>query len=204
MSGTPRADLAHMRALLLVAATAVLAGCGGSTGTSSSANDGGPDAVSPTDAGLDRSAPGDGGCITPVVGEACTSGEVACQPSDPCCAGYEWTCSSSSGTWQQAGLGCACQVDAGPHDAGPFACGSTTCAGDAYCEDHPPGIVGPDGSTLPDAFTCSSLPSSCASNPTCACIEATLPAQDVCSTKTPGVTCSDDGAGHVILHCLGV
>src|ERR1700679_2678766 len=50
--------------------------------------------------------PTDGGCISPTEGEACSSGEVACQPPDPCCTGDEWFC--MAGTWQKAGLGCAC------------------------------------------------------------------------------------------------
>jgi hypothetical protein len=127
---------------------------------------------------------------------------MACQPADPCCAGYEWVC--STGTWQQSGLGCACQVEAGAVDAGPFTCGTSTCAGGDYCQDHPPGIVPADGGSFPDAYECLPVPAACAATPTCACIESTLPSGDACSTHTPGVTCTDDGAGHVVLHCLGV
>ena len=146
-------------------------------------------------------AGGDGGCINPTVGEACTSPQTACQPSDPCCAGYVWVCTGAPATWQKEGLGCACTVGLG--DGGPFACGSTTCASDQFCEVQPPGIAFADGSTPPTAYTCMDLPVQCAGSPTCACIESTLGSQDTCSTQTPGVSCIDDGAGHVTIDCLG-
>jgi hypothetical protein len=146
----------------------------------------------------------DGGCITPTVGQACTTSELACQPHDPCCAGYEWTCDVSTGTWQQVGLGCACAVEAGLPEAGPFTCGTATCPGADFCEDHPPGIRNPDGSVPPDSYECNPIPSSCSATPTCACIEATLSSSDPCSTQpSVNATCTDD-AGHVIIHCIGV
>jgi hypothetical protein len=74
-----------------------------------------------------------GSCIEPAVGVACTSSETACQPSDPCCVGYEWGC--TAGTWQKTALACAplmngsCSQDAGQdvaqdagQDVGPDAC----------------------------------------------------------------------------------
>jgi hypothetical protein len=147
----------------------------------------------------DAGSGSDGGCISPTVGEACTAGESACQPHDPCCAGYMWTC-DSSGTWQQTGLGCACQA---VPDAGPFACGDKTCLEGTYCTAQPPGIVAADGGMIATAYTCVPVPAGCASAPTCACIESTLPSFDACSTKSPGVTCDSDPAGHVTVHCIG-
>lgn len=94
-------------------------------------------------------------------------------------------------------------VEAGLSEAGPFTCGTSTCPGGDYCEDHPPGVRTPDGSVPPDGYLCDPIPSSCAATPTCACIQATLSPGDPCS-KTAGVTCTDDGAGHVIIHCIGV
>jgi hypothetical protein len=137
--------------------------------------------------------PTDGGCISPTEGEACSSGEVACQPPDPCCTGYEWFC--MAGTWQKAGLGCACTVSP------PFACGTTTCSAGFYCEDHPPGIAEPDGGVPSDAYTCSPLPAACAATPTCACIEATLSQGDSCSTSF-GAMCTEDASGNITIVCL--
>ncbi len=142
--------------------------------------------------------PSDGGCIQAAMNEACTTTEFACQPSNPCCTGYQWVCSATpgtTGTWQKEGLGCACNV--------PFACGPQTCAGNTFCEVQPPGIAGPDGSTFPDTYECVLLPSACLATPTCACIEGTLSPSDTCSTQTPGVTCTSDGNGHVTIDCLG-
>lgn len=139
---------------------------------------------------------GDGGCIEPTEGQPCTVGDLACQPADPCCAGYEWMC--SQGAWQKAGLGCACA------NPGLFACGPTTCTGAQYCEDRPRGVAPDDGGTPSDSFDCQPLPPSCGGFATCACIQATLSDGDPCSTKQPGITCEDDGAGHVILRCMGI
>jgi hypothetical protein len=98
------------------------AACGGATLAPAPQKDGGEskDAGTPIDARTqDAPGVGDGGCINPVVGEACTDTSAACpQPGDPCCIGYEWSC--QSGAWAKLGLGCACRVepDAGL-DAGP-------------------------------------------------------------------------------------
>jgi hypothetical protein len=153
------------------------------------------------DASGDTGAGGDGGCILPTEGTSCATGENACQPSDPCCAGYEWACVGTPPTWQKEGLGCACQ--AGGLDAGPFACGTTTCSAGSFCEVQPPGIAGPDGSTLPSSYSCVPLPATCAAAPTCGCIESTLSSADPCSTQNPGVTCASDTSGDVTVYCLG-
>jgi hypothetical protein len=204
-------------AAFLAAGLALAAACGGSTSSGhgtppgddvlgddylgdASTNDSGGDAHPKGDASSE--AGGDGGCIDPTAGAACTSAQAACQPADPCCAGYVWLCTGSPATWQKEGLGCACTVNP-PGDGGPFACGTTTCAGDQFCEVQPPGIAFADGSTPPTAYTCASTPAQCAASPTCACIESTLGAQDTCSTHTPGVSCNDDGAWHVTIDCLG-
>lgn len=203
-----------MRARSLLSVAALLTGlavaCGGTTSPATQvvvgddiAQEAGPDAT-PGDARGEASpvdASSDGGCISPTVGQPCSTGQTACQPHDPCCAGYEWTCDSTSGTWQQAGLGCACQV---MPEAGPFACGNKTCLDGYYCEAQPPGIVAADGGTIPTAYTCVPVPAACASTPTCGCIESTLSSFDTCSTQTPGVTCTMDTSGHVTVHCIGV
>jgi hypothetical protein len=138
---------------------------------------------------------GGGGCISPSVGEACSQGDVACQPANPCCAGYEWTC--TGGAWEQAGLGCACMTPP------PFACGMTTCAVGDLCEVHPPGIAPPDGGVPPDVYTCSPLPGACASTPTCACLGATISSGDPCSPGF-GAMCTVDADGNVTVVCLDV
>ena len=132
-----------------------------------------------------------GGCISPTVGEACSSGDVACQPPNPCCTGYEWAC--QSGAWQKLGLGCSCQTSP------PFACGTTTCSAGFYCEVHPPGIAPPDGGTPADAYTCAAVPASCASTPTCACIDAAPSQPDSCGV---GATCTEDASGNVTVVCV--
>jgi hypothetical protein len=48
----------------------------------------------------------DSGCIAATSGADCTTDEAACQPSVPCCVGYEWFCNSISHTWQKSFLGC--------------------------------------------------------------------------------------------------
>src|SRR5262249_20515923 len=97
-----------------------------------------------------------------------------------------------------------CQVDAGMPDASsPFACGTTKCAGGDFCEDHPPGILPADGGTLSDDYECLPIPAACATTPTCKCIQSTLQVGDPCSPITPGVTCPEDGSGHVEIHCRG-
>ena len=198
--------------LFLAAALLGLAsGCGGTTSpglddqTADAAVDG---------AATDASGSADAACVVATVGAACSAASAACQPADPCCAGYLWTCDPSTHVWEKAGLGCACvgPGDAGgsdadasrAEDAGPFACGGLTCPGDAYCTDTPPGINFADGGRPPDYFACTKIPASCAATPTCACIEASLPSGDACSTRSPAVTCVDQGAGRVTLHCQGI
>jgi hypothetical protein len=148
------------------------------------------------------SGTGDGGCIDPTEGAACTSQQAACQPSDPCCAGYVWGCTGTPATWQKLGLGCTCPIEAGV-DAGPFACGSVTCSGGQFCEVQPPGIASADGGTPPTGYTCVFVPPACAASPTCSCIESTLSPSDTCSTHIPGVSCMADGEGHVTIDCIG-
>ena len=195
-----------------IAALAFVAGCGGTTSLGDTI-----DAASSVDgAARDAAREGasaDASCLAPTVGAACAAGEVACQPTDPCCAGYLWACGPSTHVWEKAGLGCACinPVDSGAdadaakgEDAGPFACGPRTCSSGAYCTDTTPGVRLADGGAPPDSFACSPVPASCATTPTCACIGASFPAGDVCSTRNPGVTCAEDGGGHVTLHCQGI
>jgi hypothetical protein len=149
---------------------------------------------SSSDTSPDAPTPGDGGCITPTVGAPCTPGQNACQPSNPCCAGYVWSC--SSGVWVQEGLGCAC--------AGSFGCGSLTCTATQYCTDTPPGVAPAEGGRFPDFYQCVTIPSACVSVPTCACIEGTIPAQTACSTQSPTLAqCVEDDAGYVTIHCVG-
>lgn len=143
--GMARAPHDRMRPRSLLSLAGLLTGlalaCGGTTSPASQVivgDDIGPEAGSdarPGDARTEAApvdASSDGGCITPTVGQPCTQGQTACQPPDPCCAGYEWVCDSTGGTWQQAGLGCACQLMM--PDAGPFACGNKTCLDGYYCE----------------------------------------------------------------------
>jgi hypothetical protein len=210
--------------LVLSLATAFFAfvGCGGSTTTSNTTPDGAPPDASGDDASSDAPSsdappPSDGGCISPFIGEACAPGQMACQPHDPCCAGYEWVCDGTTNTWQQAGLGCACQIptdggadadsavptEAGRIDAGSFLCGTMTCTSSQFCEDIPPGTPTPDGGPPPDAFVCMAIPNQCASTPTCGCIEASIQPGTECSNVPGGATCMADGAGHVTIHCLG-
>jgi hypothetical protein len=181
-----------MRAALLVGLllSVHLAACGGNAVVGAhSSTTGAAGATSNTTA-----TGAGGGCITPTVGEACSSGEVACQPADPCCTGYEWAC--PAGTWQQEGLGCSCKMPT------PFACGTTTCSAGFFCEQHPPGIAPPPDAGVPvGSYTCSPLPASCASSPTCACLGAALGDGDPCSPSF-GAMCEVDGAGNVTIVCI--
>lgn len=173
-----------MRASLLLALpfAAVVAACGSTTISGSG--------------GQSSTTTGAGGCIQPTEGDACTATDVACQPDDVCCAGYEWGC--SSGAWTKYGLGCACYPDT-------FACGKLLCTEGQICVNRPPGVAFPDaGQPPPDAYlTCENAPAACTGQPTCACAADSRPSTDPCSTKIAGVTCADDGAGHVTLHCMG-
>jgi hypothetical protein len=163
---------------LLSIAVALVVACG----TSGSDGDGGT---------LMR---GDGGCFFPKEGAPCGSSDVSCIQGNPCCEG-KWQCTNSK--WTLLMFGCACQmgadaaVDSG-FDAGPFACGGQMCSPAQYCEDRAPGI--PDAS---DSLSCVSIPSACASTPTCTCVKANGACQPTMVTQ-----CTED-AGHVTVHCLG-
>jgi len=137
---------------LLLVWSLFAAACGGQTlNGPGTGDDGGvpadaapsPDGRSLVDAhAADASGLGDGGCVDPVVGEACTETSSACpQVGNPCCIGYVWEC--QDGVWQQDdGVGCACEVepdaavDAGPDCGQPpeptYDCAST---GDAAIPD---------------------------------------------------------------------
>jgi hypothetical protein len=151
---------------------------GGSTGGSTSGGDG-------------------GACIDPTVGQACTSAEVACEPSDPCCTtGYVWSCDTTTGTWQQEGLGCAC-----PAAPMPFSCGTTECVPGQYCEAYTPGTAPPDGGG--PTYTCLTIPSQCTASPTCGCIQSAIEGAHPECSSTQG-TCVDQGAFGITLDCHGV
>lgn len=180
-----------MRLGSAIAILVSLSACGGSAA---------PSLAGPDDAGVRLEAAADAACLaTPVEGSACTQGQSVCsEGGNICCIGYVWECDPTTNTWEKEGLGCACLP--APLDAGPFACGPTmTCGGAQMCTDHPPGIEGPDGSTLPDAYECDSLPPACASTPTCGCVVQELEGSE-CTVSS----CDDDGAGHITVHCLGV
>jgi hypothetical protein len=128
-------------------ASVTVAGCGGSTFSSSDANDaslgdaGSRDESSADDAGsrdASLEAGGDAaGCIAdPVTGAACTPGVAACSPGDLCCSG-EWTCNATSHTWTLERGGCACLVDAGsdetPADGGISVASCASCTPSEVC-----------------------------------------------------------------------
>lgn len=128
--------------------TALVAACGGSTLPSTSGDagvqDSGKSDSRATDASHHDAVTGDGGCIKPTVGEACTSAEVACQPQGDRCCVPQWTC--EMGTWRQVGLGCACQVtDAAPskvptnHRTDDSQCATPTPAGNCPIQVMPMG-----------------------------------------------------------------
>jgi hypothetical protein len=131
------------------------------------------------------------------VGEACSaSSPPACQPSDPCCVGYEWSCDTSTGTWEQLGLGCAC-----PAPPSPTPCGPNECAPGNYCL-----VIGPD---YPDGgasggYKCLPVPGPCADVPNCTCVEAMASQSDPsCSPDGGGTSCTDLGNGSIRLGCQG-
>jgi hypothetical protein len=193
--------------------------CGGSTseGSPLGGDGGGVDGQS-----VDSSSSSDGAaCLMndPIEGSACTPGQTVCSHGNICCIGYVFYCDPARNVWEKQGVGCACMVgdmDAGggdapsdappdvivPHDAGPFACGpSVTCSANQYCTDQPPGIPGPDGSVIPDFFSCTDFPAACGATPTCACITPMLPPN---CTQQPAAGCSQDAEGNITVHCLGV
>jgi hypothetical protein len=152
-----------------------------STESSSTSKDGAADSSStPNDGSAESTAVGEGGCLMqePEVDASCTGNESVCEQGDPCCIGYEWTC--TGGHWSKLGLGCSCQVDAGsdaadeagPADAGPFMCGTHTCDPQRqYCEyaySNVPTDAGP-------SMGCASFDAGCATA-SCACIGASVSA----------------------------
>jgi hypothetical protein len=152
---------------------------------------------------------GGGGCITPTVGEACSaSSPPACQPFDPCCAGYEWSCDTTTGTWQQLGLGCACQPAPTPFYCGPGA--SVECVPGHYCLITPPALDGGGPSSdggPPDAggasYTCVPIPTSCA-EPDCGCIQQAAASEDPACGLDGGATCSQSASSQgVTVDCTG-
>ena len=184
--------------LRLLFAAAVLTACGGSA-------DPGATPLLPIDSGaiIDSSAidspPGDGKtCVDPVVGAVCSIGDPLCPGNEGgCCAGYVWGC--VSGKWAKQGLGCPCvpedtgiKSDALPTDAGPFACGSSSCVSGELCKVQESGIDG--GSSF---SSCSALPAGCEATPSCTCVKAKIPAS--CTVRE----CNDDGKGHVTVKCMG-
>jgi hypothetical protein len=149
--------------------------------------------AAPADA---AAASGDGGCVAPVSGAACTPGQPDCTDDgrDVCCRGYVWTCQETTRTWSKQGLGCACRidagaVDAGAVDAGPQACGTTTCAPGEYCTMASGGAQPPDGGSNV-SYGCTPIPSDCTATPTCACLGA----------RTNSCMCRDE-AQHPYVTC---
>jgi hypothetical protein len=203
--------------------------CGGSTAVQTTPADAGSTADAPGDVihrGVERDArvgdddsarppvTGDDGSACPLLtlaseGAACELEGVTCPAPDVFCeAGGYGRLECENGRWVEP-LGCweGGVADGGSShivDGGSFACGDTTCAAGDYCADHPPGIPSLDGGRIPDAYVCMPVPPSCASSPTCGCIESTIPAYDPCSPGNVGGNCTADGAGNVTIYCLGV
>jgi hypothetical protein len=185
----------------------IVIACGGST--SSSAEDAG--------AGDAPLAP-DTGSACPSIWSWIDEGQPCSQEGLEC--SIEGECGGLGCTCTQGGFHCipvcarfsppalCCSYDAGrdvapPHDAGPFSCGPTlTCSSAEFCTDQPPGIVAPDGGPIADYYACTPIPAACATTPTCACIQPTLPSN--CQSTLPPASCVEDGAGHITVHCLGV
>lgn len=136
-----------------------------------------------------------GGCVNPVVGAACTKDDTLCAGNEGgCCIGYIWQC--QDGAWAKLGLGCACMPDdAGPDtksDAGPFACGTSTCTASEICKTQESGIDGGSSSK-----SCAALPAGCETTPTCECVKSKI------GPSCTAAECTDDG-GHVSITCMGV
>ena len=141
---------------------------------------------------------GDGGCINPTEGAACTSGDRACSSGgDICCIGYAFACiSAPSGgaTWQKENVGCACTVtfDAGAHpDAGPIVCGGKACKTNEYCTTSSGGQAPADGGSN-TSYVCGMIPNACVATPTCACLMANGISGCQCNDSSgwPYVTCN--------------
>jgi hypothetical protein len=206
-------------ACIAACALLLLAHCGGSTATpaegasEAGADGGGCPACHANEGGAGGHDTGAeaGGCPDPSTigyGTPCTQAGLVCAANNVFCEAGGGGRLQCDGTRFGEAPGCAeggADTFTNPVDAGSFTCGNTTCAPGEYCTDHPPGIAPGDGGTFPDAYMCEPTPASCASSPTCGCIESTIPQGDPCSTSNaPGVTCTADPAGHVTIHCLGV
>jgi hypothetical protein len=119
-----------------------------------------------------------GTCVRVDEGVRCNSYEPGCTCSgttiNVACNGYP------SGYAPQPVLhtGVCEGIDA---SAGTFACGSLSChSGTQICQE---GVGGPAGSQ--PTFTCASLPSQCATNATCGCVQSAVGAQ-LCSADASG------------------
>jgi hypothetical protein len=175
---------------LLALSCLLFAACSSSETSATSVDSSTSDSVSETSS--------EGGCVNPVVGAACATDDTLCSGvGGGCCDGYVWQC--QSGAWAKLGLGCACMPDdAGPEttdaktDAGPFACGSSTCTASEICETHESGI---DGGTA--SKSCSALPTDCETTPTCACVKSKI------GPSCTVVECAES-EGHVRVTCMGV
>jgi hypothetical protein len=159
------------RTYVLSLAGALLAACGGTTVLSSGSTGGSP----PSDGG---------GCIHPTEGQPCTPDQTACSDGNPCSTG-EWTCDQGTMTWGKVVPICDLQA---PN------CGPLWCMPGSYCLELGPGVAAVDGGTPSPSYACTALPASCLASPSCACIEASLPAGSEC-------TCTQDGSGLVTVHC---
>lgn len=174
--------------LVFVTASVVVA-C--SAGTLTGASDGGT-----SDSGT---PPGDGGCVEPTEGTACTQGQHACASGgDVCCIGYAFVCQTSSGggsTWRKESVGCACNtgVDSGTTrpDAGAVVCGGKPCKANEYCTTAHGGAAPPDGGSN-TSYVCTPLPAACIATPTCACLSNNGGGGCSCSDSSgwPDVTCN--------------
>jgi hypothetical protein len=76
-----------------------------------------------------------------------------------------------------------------------FSCGPTTCITGEYCESFTPGTGGGG-----ESYSCLPIPSSCESDPSCACIQ---PMEGPSCNSHMGGSCTEVGPGSVVLHCNG-
>ena len=211
-----------MRCTILLPAALALAAsaCGGTFGSSipSDGGDAGSEAA-PTDARSDKivvtnetgcvtggQPRGDGGCFidTPTEGSCCNTGDTICQQGNPCCVGL-WSCSPSTHTWIHEGLGCACEIDAGPPVDAPSTdtgssrkCGTLTCNSSEICVEQtttggpclakndagmcPPGTTatGDCCSYSNTTYSCHAEPGVCGGTLSCGC------ASSLCSCMCSG------------------
>jgi hypothetical protein len=145
-----------------------------------------------SDAGQRRSDAGDGGaCVeSPVIGAPCAPADVACNPGDACCEG-RIQCDKTTGRWVRIEANCLCRPDAGV-DAGSFACGPQTCSSRDYCEVMMGGPPPPPDAGPSIWHTCRPMPSQCATNASCACLQ---------KWGSGCVTGCAEEDGHVVAHC---